>query len=165
MRMSLRDLLLLVAVVAVAIVSLKFASSLLSGIVGLIVLAAYMGSIIAAVIARGRTQAFAIGMALAITMYAALIMIGGWPGRGNWNYELGLDLGQLPTSTVLHWFFELIGERKQSTLPDGTTNWFEIPDGRTFMRSGHYWWALLFGYAGGRFAKFLYLQRTGETEK
>ncbi|MEX2316891.1 MAG: hypothetical protein WD669_07055 [Pirellulales bacterium] len=36
---------------------------------------------------------------------------------------------------------------------------FNPPPG-PFMALGHLWWALLFGYVGGRLARFVYLWRT-----
>jgi len=44
---------------------------------------------------------------------------------------------------------EILGEREFRGTVVGTT---EIPDGSAFMWVGHAWWALLFGYFGGRFA-------------
>ena len=164
-RMSLRELLALIALVAMAIVSLKYASEFWRGVVGLWVLVAYVGCIIAAVIDRGPRQAFALGMAITMTIYGGLILsLGMWDG-GNGNYEFIPYAGRLPTTNLLTPFYSSIVEYEDILENGIVTRQIEHPDSAIFMITGHYWWALVLAYAGGRFARFLYVRRADEAEK
>jgi hypothetical protein len=41
----------------------------------------------------------------------------------------------------------------------------EIPPREVFMPIGHCWWALILGYAGGHFARFVYWRRCRDEQK
>ena len=40
----------------------------------------------------------------------------------------------------------------------------ESPPQGDYPRIGHMWWAMLLGFAGGQFARFVYWRRTRETQ-
>jgi hypothetical protein len=174
-RLSLRELLMLVAIVALAVVSLKYASVTWQGIVLSLTLLAFVAAAIAAFVDRGSRQAFALGMAVTMIIYAALVP----------TATLG---SQLPTSHVLNMIRGGVLKRvyvdrqtgealpnydpnNVAILPGGNTSPFvrprqvTMPPSAQFKIIGHSWWALLLGYVGGRFARFVYVRRTGETEK
>jgi hypothetical protein len=164
-RMSLRQMLVWIAVVALAIVSLKYASVFWSGAIGLAALVTFVGSVIAAVTDRGQRQAFAIGMALAMTIYSGLLFYADRLDSPTANDEFFPFAGRLPTSNLLsplHFSFVTY----EDVVENGQiVRQIEHPDSQTFMTIGHYWWALVFGYAGGRFAQYLYVRRNQEAEK
>jgi hypothetical protein len=186
-RASLREMFLLVAAIALAILSLLGASIFWQGAVGLIVMLASGAAIITGIMERGSRQAFAIGFGVAMFGYALIV----WNGeryadgpRKNKNMELvGLD-GQLPTSLLLHYLHlkidrsgyidantgKDISEAELAKTPldysTGTglvagrpVQYVQRPRQEVFSPIGHYWWGLLFGYIGGRFAENLYTRR------
>jgi hypothetical protein len=174
-RISLRQLLLLVAAIALALVSLKYASPLWQAIVGLVVLLAFFTAGIRAIVDRGPRQAF--GMAMAIVMLSYGLLFVEWLGVAQ----------QLPTNLLLiyahnlvnkdHWVKPHSGEivpqgdvgsitwntSTQAYNLNGVTVELQYyPPVDEFVRIGHYWWALLLGYLGGCFAQFVYLRQTKE---
>ena len=177
MRFSLRELLMLIALVAAAIVSLKYANEPWQIAVGMLTLVAFMGALIGAVVDRGGRQAFALGMVLAMTVYGALIasreMTTTAPNGPLWGG------GKLPTTQLLNYL--LIGVQ-ETRLFDRTSGeeirddhplarWpvqvavrRRVPHRNHFMSVGHCWWALLLGYAGGRFAAYVYARRTRDSD-
>lgn len=175
-RMSLRGLLLLIAMVAVAIASMKYASTTWRTCVYTITMAIFMWATVVAVIDRGPRQAFALGMVLLMVIYGMLFING--PHISEGNLELDLQYGRLPTSRVVKYLFpptetiEWRDARTGQTLPNydpakpppGTRAFrrtSRTPDPPTLMAISHCWWALLLGYIGGRFARVLYLRRIG----
>ena len=178
-QISLRSLLVLVTLVALAIVSLRCATGWWQIAVVTIALVAFWGTIILAVVDRGNRQAFAIGFALSMVLYAiALLLIGPLSGFGdNASREFNPATGQLLTSRLLRPLFESIAEvhsidfRTGQVVPNSDPNTSgsgpgsqfisrsEIPDRGTFMVIGHSWWALLLGLCGGWFAKWVYSRR------
>jgi hypothetical protein len=162
-RMSLRQLLVLVALVALAIVSLKHASVFWRGVVGLVVFVAYVGCIIAAVMERGRRQAFAVGMAITMTIYGGLILCSGLADGMPGNYEFVPYNGVLPTTNLLTPLYYSIVDYEDVVENGAIVRQIEHPDSATFMTTGHYWRAVVLGYAGGRFARYLYVRRKEES--
>jgi hypothetical protein len=164
---------LVVALLAVAIVSLRYANEIWHIAVALFALLAFIGAMISAVLDRGSRQAFAIGMLLAMTTYGVVFSIGlfrynlvSGPLRGG---------GSLPTTRLLvymyagiqetRWFDRETGKEIPGFDPTRQTMARPLqsrqePSERTFMAVGHAWWALLLGYLGGRFARFVYVRRT-----
>src|SRR6185436_5069376 len=88
-RISLRQLLILVTAVALAIVSLKYATPTWRIIIGLTTLLTFVAVGVVGIFDRGPRQAFAVAMALVMLFYGLLLV----PG-------LGLQQ-QLPTSQLL----------------------------------------------------------------
>ena len=176
-RLSLREMFMLVALVAVAIVSLSYANEIWHIVVALLALLVFIGAMISAVIDRGSRQAFAIGMLLAMMTYGVVFSVGlfrynlvSGPLRGG---------GSLPTTRLLvhmyaglqetRWFDPTTGEEvrgfdpAQQTMARPLRN-EQVPSERTFMAVGHAWWALFIGYLGGRFARFVYARRSTQEE-
>jgi hypothetical protein len=166
-RISLRQLFMFVALVAVAIVSLRYASPLWQGVIGMATMLAFFAAVLAGIFDRGPRQVFAI--ALALVMLA---------------YGLAASQGRPPTTLILRALHGAMAEyhgRDANTgqvIPDfdlakwqadlaatGTTSIVVIPSPpeEEFMPIGHYWFALLFGYVGGKFARFVYLRRAGHS--
>jgi hypothetical protein len=176
MRISLRQLMVLVAVITFAIVSLKYASLFWQGFIGLIAMLAVCAAGIAAIFERGPRQVFAMGFVLVVSVYALFIVAG--------------LKHQLPTSLLLErlypvvsetgWFNTATNQRETeasaarlmaSNPPSIGPLGIAIPSpvqAETFpiriyyYATGHYWWALLLSYLGGKFARFVYMQRTNE---
>jgi hypothetical protein len=214
-RVSLREMFLLVAATALAIVSLLTASFLWQSIIGLAAMLAAMIAMIVTFVDCGPRRAFAIGFAVAMLGYlfvvlnAREIMPANRFGSDNRNVEFGVyEYGaRLPTSVALQYIYAGISRTKYfdaktgERIPESESaklslvgEWFggvgggglggggfggmqmNVPAGQrpafyetrpraeNFMVLGHFWWALLFGYVGGHFARFVYLRRDRETK-
>jgi hypothetical protein len=191
-RLSLRELLVLVALVALAIVSLKYASGAWQIGLTSIVLIVFIGAAIVAFVDRKSSQAFAIGMVLTMAIYAALIAWGRLSSNDT-NREFSIS-GRLPTTRMLRLLHQGFARRywvdpqtggevpgpdsnqrapsvqRRRTSPAQTPATIaarraEMPSADSFFRVGHCWWSLLLGYVGGRFARFVYLRRDNQAEK
>jgi hypothetical protein len=173
-RLSLREMLLLIAMVALAIASMKYASPAWRTGVYTITMAIFMWAAVAAAVDRGPRQAFAIGMVLLMVIYGALLMNAA--SRRDGNLELDLEWGRLPTSRVMKHLFpptetvEWLNRRNGQVLPNydpanpppgirAISRTRRTPDPSTLMAIAHCWWALILGYIGGRFARVVYLRR------
>jgi hypothetical protein len=100
--LSLRELLLFVALVAFAIVSLKFANDWIWTGLSMAAMLVFMAALVEAFIDRGARQAFAIGFVLCAGLYAAAVMASvAWNGR-----EFDPYAGSLPTTKLMRWPFE-----------------------------------------------------------
>jgi hypothetical protein len=168
-RISLREFLTLFALVAMAIASLLYASAAFRVLVSLLTMLAYIGAVIAVIVDRGPRQAFAIGLAISMTIYAVLIIHARVAGHQNYNAELYADevrviKGSLPTTSILQKVLSAIVEWKDDSRVRNRADEPEFPNSREIMRIGHCWWALLLGYVGGRFAAFLYTRRIREQQ-
>jgi hypothetical protein len=176
-RLSLRELLLLIAMVALACASMKYASPAWRTCVYTITMAIFMWAAVVAVIDRGPRQAFAIGMAILMVIYGVLI-VNGTSGRSQGgNREMNPASGRLPTSRIVEYLFPItesvqwIDRETDQVLPSyDLTNpppgirvyarTKRTPDPTTLMAIAHCWWAILLGYIGGRFARVVYLRRS-----
>lgn len=165
-RISLRQLFFFMAAVALAIVSLKYASVFWQGFIGLLAMLAVFAAVIIGVFERGPRQAFAIGFSIVVLGYALLILAG--------------LRSQLPTSLLLDrlypailepgWMVTDSGER----VPEATAGRiratytgpslspiqpqnYPLPD--FYYPIGHYWWTMILGYVGGALARFIYIRR------
>ena len=178
-QLSLRSLLVLVTLIALAIVSLRFASEAWRTAVLTIVLVAFWAAVIVAAIDRGKQQAFAIGFVLTMIIYAATVLI--LPLAvyqfNNTNPEFNPATGRLPTTRLLnplytavadvHWFDFFTGKEIRGFDPNKSgsnsgpqqLSLKEYPSRYVFAMIGHLWWALLLGFCGGWFAKWIYLRR------
>jgi len=188
-RISLRELLICVALVALAIVSLKYANDLLLALVSVAAMIALFAGLIVAVVDRGPRQVFAIGFALVMISYGAFVLNGqrAPSGGGSRNLEFDPYSGQLPTTRLLRFFYQAIvrvsfydqqtgkhlpnydPEKAQQDAASGigsgggiNMSIREDPPREIFMPIGHCWWALVLGYAGGWFARYVYARRTKE---
>lgn len=175
-RVSLRELLVLCALSAVAIVSLLYANERWQGaiVMGTVIVTLVAG--IVAVVDRGARQAFAIGFAMSVVLYGVVLANTPRANDGP-SLELNPYTGTLPTSRLLLPLFENVavtrwidfrtGQEILDYDPQaaGQSNQFasldQRPEQAVFMRIGHCWWALLLGYLGGWFARFVYLRRLG----
>jgi hypothetical protein len=217
-RVSLREMFVLVAAVAVAIVSMIYAASLWKAIIGLAVVLSALIALIVGLVDSGPRRAFAIGFAIATLGYLLVVINAptftrgpdsqlGSVGIGNQNAELDAYSGRLPTSMLLGYLYagirrtyyfdaktgQRIPEAESESLtviyddafgPEGENTFGgggmfggapiqaspgkraafsqTRPLGENFMATGHFWWALLFGYAGGQFGRFVYSRRNRE---
>ena len=106
-RVSLREMFLLVAAVALAIVSLNYATVLWQAIIGLMVMLLAMVALITSLVDRGARRAFWIGFAVAMLGYL-LIVINAHKftlAPTEQNVELDAHQGRLPTSLLLQHFY------------------------------------------------------------
>lgn len=184
-RLSLREMLVLMALVAFAIGSLKYASELWLAIVLAVTMMIFFGTVILAAVDRGHRQAFAIGVALTMVAYGLMLMTGRWwapgfartlDGTNMTNIEFDQWSGRLPSSVLLRYVrnaldasFEQTPAGKQvpvkpSALAIGLSQnaFVEMPPREFFMPIGHCWWALLLGCVGGYFGRYVYWRRVRE---
>jgi hypothetical protein len=109
-RLSLRELMVIVACVALAIVSLKYASDGWLAVIAGVTMAALFVAIIVAAVDRGPRQAFAIGFALTMSVYWMIVLNGatstsGFPSR---NLEFDQWAGKLPTTRLLRYVHRVL---------------------------------------------------------
>jgi hypothetical protein len=174
MRISLRELLIGVALVALALVSLRNANyyTVWPAVATGVTMVALFVALIVAVVDRGPRQAFAMGFALTAVAYGLMLLS---VRTSNFDqFE-----GWLPTTRLLayvhravdrggyydHQTGQLVPDYDPSKLLVGATvtaSYREDPPREVFMPIGHCWWALILGYAGGWFARFVYSRRTQE---
>lgn len=177
-QLSLRSLLLFTALVALAIVSLRFSTVGWRTLVIGIALVSLWAAAIVAIIDRGPRQAFAIGFALSLTTYAVVLYaLPTIAQRDKYNPEFNADLGRLPTSRLLGRLYYLVADatwidaRTGQAVPnfDPATQGARpgsafisasySPELQIFMTIGHTWWAMLAGLCGGWFAEWIYRRR------
>jgi hypothetical protein len=174
-RLSLREMLVLFALCATALVSLQFASAGWEMVVGALAALAFAAAVIVALVDRQAPQAFAIGFAVALTIYVAILASQGSLGAAGPNLEMNPDTGKLPTTQLLRPVFAAVADtrwidfRTGKEVPNYDPNnpgpdmqyisMDERPQRGAFMRIGHCWWALVLGYLGGWFGRFVYLRR------
>ncbi|HEX3601816.1 MAG TPA: hypothetical protein VHU84_16800 [Lacipirellulaceae bacterium] len=183
LQMSLRELLVLVSLTALAIVSLKFASNTWEAIVSGIVLSMFLVAGVVAVIDRGPRQAFAIAFVIVMATYGFAVLNGHLGNQENNNRELNSS-GRLPTTRALvnlhhvvdtgHWIDPFSGNPVPSPAVDKATgrviigsngrpaSYEQIPPLEEFLFIGHCWAAVLLGYVGGYFGQFVYWRRIRE---
>jgi hypothetical protein len=184
-QISLRQLFILVAIAAAALVSLHHASELCQGLVGLFAMGALFTAVVVAIVDRGRRQMFAIAFATVMLGYALLVINGATyvSGQNTINGELNGWNGRLPTTVLLRALHSAIARerwvdvvtakvlddaevarRQTSPGPLGAPSieTRKHPSLGVLVTTGHYWFALLFAYLGGHFARFVYLRRMKE---
>jgi hypothetical protein len=187
LRLSLREMLALVAAVALVIVSMLNASPLWQSIVGVIAMLVVFAMLIAAIFDRGSRQVFAIAFAVVTLGYAVMVMNGAKrqaPSGMMHNAELyGEPDAVLPTSVFLRWLDQRLEQTNyvytdtdekvpaseesninqpgigMPSIAGRTVTWQQLPPLDNFAPTGHYWWALLFGYVAARYAQFVYTRR------
>lgn len=191
-QVSLREMFVLVAVSALALVSLNYASQTWQALVALIAILAAMTAVIRSLIDRGRHRAFAIGFAVGMVGYLLVVVNAHKFTTGRVDSSEMNGHGNLPTSILLQ---NLRAGINRSGYYDSNTNEL-VPNSETtsvtstssfgpelvtstgrkvyyrddppltyFMAIGQLWWALIFGYIGGHFAQFIYRRRTTEQAK
>lgn len=175
-QVSLRELLTIVAFVAIGTASLKVAGLLSSIFVGLALLLC-MAMAVTAVVDRGPRQAFAIGFVLCALVYGTLVV-------ASRSSEFQPQSGKLPTSQLLAPLYEMVvnrtwidgmsGRELPNYQPDGRDGVVaanqlgirlstELPEREMFMTIGHILWGLIFSYAGGKFGQFTFARRVRES--
>ncbi len=119
-RLSLREMFLLVAAVALAIVSLIYASPLWLLIIGIAVVLSAMIALITGMVDRGPRRAFPIGFSVAVLGYLLVVIHApaftrgpfSPPASNNINSELDVYDGSLPTSMLLGYLYAGIKRTK-----------------------------------------------------
>jgi hypothetical protein len=112
LRISLRELFILVAVAAVAIASLKYANDQWLAIVAGVTMVVISIVFIIAIVDRGSRQAFANGFALTMVVYAAAVLTG-WSASGFGqtqvkNVEFDHWEGRLATTRLLRYVYSAV---------------------------------------------------------
>jgi hypothetical protein len=160
-RISLRQLLVLVATVAVAIVSLCYANAGWQAAVYYLTLVVFFAIVIVAFIDRGSRQAFAIGMA---------IVMAGYTGAQTFGPKRAFRHLGMPTNSLLLALQQAISEPAYFDARTGArlegfsaqppnTYVSNVPLIEHFVAIGHLWFSILFGYFGGLFARYVFLRR------
>jgi hypothetical protein len=183
-RLSLRQLLLFVAILAVASCAMQFANEWWK--LGLFCFTTifFLAAAVEAILSRGVRQSFAIGFVVCGGIYLVLVAL---LGRGE-LYQF--EPGQLPTTQLLRELHSLIsgtvyvsgetGERiAESQLTEeqakltrkvqsfGSTSTYEQPiwtqayrlDPGTFLFVGQCLWTLVIACLGGLYGRYAYLRR------
>jgi hypothetical protein len=142
-RLSLRELFIVVAFLATAIVSLRHASTVWQIVLGLLVLVVFIGALVGTIVDRGRRQAFAIGIVTAMAVYQAALIHAGIGKDFNMEFASGRGSARLPTTRLLRSLYTVVvrptpiyGERIQSGIVVQMT---DRPEGSAYMSVGHYW--------------------------
>ncbi len=123
---------------------------------------AFFAAVIAAIFERGPRQAFAIGFAVVVFGYAVMLVNGrqSVSAAGNvLTYEELNGTGYLPTTVALGELYDLAFRRGASRTGRPSPG---SPPQMNFVVIGHTWFALVFGYLGGCFARFTYARRKRE---
>jgi hypothetical protein len=176
-RISLRHLLVLVALLALAIVSLRYASAWWEAIMLCVTSVVFIAMVLVALVGRGPGQAFAIGMAVVMAGYAIVK----FHEPANDPPHLGLVTNHLLVNlqAAIHSAIgdvRYVDERGReiagfdpakagagSRVVGGPGVYVRRNPSMTFfLPIGHCWWALLLGYFGGLFARLVYLPRMKE---
>jgi len=182
-RVSLRMLLIFVAIMALAIVSLRYASVGWQMLVWTLTLVAFVAEAIVAVVDRGPRQAFAIGFTIALLVYGIVLMLAApLDAPLSHNPEFNPAVGRLLTTRLLHPLYAAVADVRWYNLQSGllvpndnsglsggesgsaNITLSEWPDRGVFASIGHLWWAFLFGCCGGWFARRVYLRRNSGSE-
>jgi hypothetical protein len=181
-RLSLRQLLLYIAVLAVACCALQFANEWWKlGLFGFTTIF-FMVAAVEAILSRGVRQSFAIGFVICGGIYVALVAL---VGRGE---EYLYRPGQLPTTQLLGHLHSLIsgtvyvsGETGERIAPSQLTEeqakltmqgpvgayqqpvWTQVYrlETGTFFFIGQCLWTLLVACLGGLYGRYVYLGRVG----
>ena len=169
-QISLREGLVLIFVAGLALTGL-----LSGGITGtlfqLLAFALTATFAITVFVARGRIRSFSIGFVIPTLLYAAALFVAG-------NPELDPYEGKLPTTALILPLFqnlvrseyvnvstgEVVKDFDPAKNPGmgggglgmGVIRLREVPDRSTFMPVAHSLLALVFGYAGAKFALFIH---------
>src|SRR2546423_8694566 len=106
-RLSLREMLVVVALVALGIVSLKYANDFWLFLVLAITFGAIVGSVIVALVDRGRRQAFAIGFTVTAVGYAC-VLLNSSNSLIKSNPEFSFGFEQFPTTRLLRCLYTAI---------------------------------------------------------
>lgn len=180
-QFSLQELLLIVLTVAVGLAGLRF-GGLFASLLVFAAIVALMGISIVALVGRGEGQSMSIGFLLPVLAYMGMLLVIG--GRELDPYE-----GRLPTSQAMRPLYDTFCKRQWIDFRSGKViadydplanaqniggassmgggggfagapvTLFESPERDTFMALGHCLCALLFGYAGARFARIVHRRR------
>jgi hypothetical protein len=175
-HVSLREMLLALAFVALACASLKYAGEVWWMVLSATALVGFLAAAVVAVVARGRGQAQAIGFVLCVAIYAVLIL--STPSVSSDRVPKPDPFGWSPSTKILGHLFEMLSTRTYVDLRTG-----EIvvdydpasssrrvgarvsPDRVYFMTIGHLLWAMILGYFGSRFAGWIYGRRIQREKK
>jgi hypothetical protein len=168
-KISLQQLLVLVSLVALAIVSLRFASPWWQAAILCLTLAVFFGMVIVAIVGRGARQAFAIGM---------VVVMGGYAFLQSREPVLTADNIGLPSTYLLvrlqraigevRYFDtqtaqEVVGYNSATAPPNGARVYPDtVPLLKHVLPVGHCWWALLLGFVGGCFGRSVFLGQSKE---
>jgi hypothetical protein len=186
LRLSLGELLLVVGFFAMASAALKYASATWWVILSSAALLLLIGAAVVAAIDRERRQAKASGFMLSMAIYGIVFYCSAPIDEYGRHRELDPDRGRLPTSRLLaplhqgiasrNWIDSRTGEVVPEYDPNMGTGFGygsgaggivvrESPPRRQFMAIGHLLWAMVLGYAGGRFAAWIYDRRCANAQR
>lgn len=164
--LSLRELLALVAFVAVACAALKFASYIWLTLVASVAFVCFSVAIILAIFQRGPQQAFAIGFAVMGIGYLVLVFYV-WEQKEGSQYVRWYD-GALGTTELLELLYGVIAVERPARNVGGLSAgpvMIPHPEHQTYLRVGQTLWSLTLAYLGGRFARFVWQRRAEEASR
>jgi hypothetical protein len=160
-QISLRQLFTLVTAIALAIVSLNYASAAWEAIVFSLASIVFLAAAIVAIVGRASDRAFAVGLVVVMAGYGGLRLIE--MARNSTILPTAYALVYLQDTSTSYRFYNKNGEEvaspTQAQRTSGSTFQRKVPLLSHFLPIGHCWSALLFGYLGGHFARFVYVRQ------
>jgi hypothetical protein len=165
LRVTIRELLLLTAFIAIAFACLKYAEQMVWAVLATAVAALVMVTAVIAFVDRGRRQAIASGFVLCTVIYLVIVFTR-VVAPDTWATKLLLDR-LYPVMMRQIWIDRDTGQEvadPQSMVggPPANVGGLQRPSLGHFQAIGHILWALLFGYLGSRFAAWIYARRQRE---
>lgn len=183
---SLREMLIGVAVLGFVFVTLKYADTWLWTVLASGAMLLFLAALVTAIVDRSVSQATAQGVVIGALFYCVLFVAIEFVGGEHFT-ELDPYEGHLPVTkwmrpifeTVVTYQYNAIGfPQRFDTQADaeafllsqgrnpnpamggfGGVGTFEMPARFEFMLTAHLWWGILLAYLGGKFARFVYLRR------
>jgi hypothetical protein len=163
MQFSIRRLLAITAAVAATCAGLVYSNQWLADTFITLYYVVLFAATMAGVILRGEQRAYWLGFAAAAAAYGGVTILGRYDATSRY-YSLVQDgeirsyFGEVVTSRMLVYSYDFVaaeGGSGSEFLPKR-----EFARFMPFMVIGHIAFALLFGWAGGAFARALYRRRT-----
>jgi hypothetical protein len=167
MKISLRELLVVVTFVAIGCAAMTYASDGWWQAIAAFAFCLIVVTAIMSCLDRGTRRAFAIGFLIASMIYlGGLQMRQRTDGTNNELKSRGSGTVFVSTSLLRAWHSAITVESKEVMTSEGRggatvrgTRIHTSPAPTTFMRIGHTLVMLLLGYVGGHFARFVYSRR------
>lgn len=139
MRFSVIQLLLLTSCVAIVCASLKFANTVWWIVLLFAAMLAAMGIIVAILVGTHKTRTLCIGFSIGALTYCLLLWV-----LDVWEFDP--QNAKLPTSRILSAVY--FGAIRTVTRDPLVIR----PDGDAYLKIGHLWWTIMFGFVGGQVA-------------
>jgi hypothetical protein len=126
-KLALRELLMVVALIALGCAALKYANDMWFAVIAAIVFLTFFRALIVAAVDRGPAQAFAIGMALVMAGYALLLLSSRTTNQGMIDNQEFTRGGVLPTTQLLEHLNRSISDFRWIDVSGNADRHFQAP--------------------------------------